>query len=134
MNIDSDILTNGSSIVLLLGGLAFFIFTWLNASEPQKRQYIEDLVHEAQQRFLDKSGPERLEYVLSEFKRRFPRFPDNIARTIAEAAVKRMKLDEGYTFGPLLEGELNVTVDDEPSTDIPITTPAAPATTQRLPL
>lgn len=95
--VTTDVVSSASSVILVLLAGVFVIFTWLTSSEEQKRKYIDDLVNAAQQRFLDeKTGPERMEFVLAEFKKRFPHFPEAVARNIAEAAVKRMKANIEY--------------------------------------
>lgn len=60
-------------------------------TKQEQRDYIEDLVRHAQQKMTDEEGAAKMDFVLSEFHNRFSWFPIDVARTLAEAAVNRMK-------------------------------------------
>lgn len=105
MNLSPDVLTSGSSLLLSVLALIFFAYQWFTASEEKKRQWIEDLVRRAEQTMQGADGAAKLDYVLNETKSRFPGFPVDVARTLIEAAVNRIKAEKPQVI-EVFSGEL----------------------------
>lgn len=80
-------------VMLVLGG-AYIALKWAGMAREEQRVYIDDLVHRAAQEMTGEPGREKMEFVLRKVEERYPKFPTALARTIAVAAVHRMKQAE----------------------------------------
>lgn len=87
-------LSNWGAIVGVLFVAIYGLLSWLSMSRQEQRAFVEDLVRRAQQTMTDADGATKLAFVLSEAKKRFPWLPVEFIRTLAEAAVQRMRAED----------------------------------------
>lgn len=82
--------------VAIVAGIAYVgIVEWLKATTEQRLNMVETLVEAAQQRLSDKSGSERLAWVIDRLETRFPGLDLEETRDLIESAVFRLRQRTG---------------------------------------
>lgn len=87
----NDILAIAGGAFLLVFAAVHYWLKWSEKSDADKQGYIHDLVMAAEQLYGSADGQAKFNYVMSEVKKRWPSFPDQIVRNLIEAAVFRIK-------------------------------------------
>jgi hypothetical protein len=99
----------------LVAGIAYIgIVEWLKATTEQRLNIVETLVEAAQQRLGDKTGPERLAWVIERLETRFPGLDLDETRDLIESAVFRLRQRSGVVFiEPPTAAPQNDEIDDQ---------------------